>query len=196
LRAAGLETTSFKGERIANRNVAKDRGAAAINVLCATVPAVGRGTQVGNIGRDLYAKLDDDLGRLTDDVERERRELSLSLWHRQNMDWVESLRPGFTSGALDANAAALMLASTRSLYLANGSAGVNFEDVGWAATTDGLCELDVTHWLTRGQAILLLLSDSPGPAELHASGQPLASREGRTLYRVRVPINYIGTPPR
>jgi hypothetical protein len=53
----------------------------------------------------------------------------------------------------------------------------------------------VMHWLTRGQAVLLLLADSPGPASLHAAGKPLAAQEGRTLYRVRVPINYLGVPP-
>jgi hypothetical protein len=197
-RAAGLETTSFNGGQIANRNVAKDRGASAINVLCASVPGLGRGGQVKGLGRDEYLKLDDKLSRMTDNVERERQQIiELSLWARQNMDWVESLRPGLTSGKLDSTSAALMMASTRSLYLGNGAGGtVNFEDVGWAVTNDGLSELDVTHWLTRGQGILLLLSDAPGPAELHVQDRPLPAREGRTLYRVRVPINYVGVPPR
>lgn len=196
-RAAGLELTSFRGERIANRNVAKDGGAAAINVLCVPVPGLSRGGQVAGLGRDEYLKLDAELLKLTDEVERERRELGLTLWHWQNTDWVESLRPGFTSGKLDANAAALMVASTRSLYLGNGAgATASFDDVGWAVTTDGLSELDVTHWLTRGQAILLLLSDAPGPADLHVQDRPLPAREGRTLYRVRVPINYVGVPPK
>lgn len=197
VRLAGLETTSYKGERIAGRNVAKERGAAAINVLCCPLPALKRGAQLTEIGREQNAKLA-ELERVSDEVERERREIvERTLWARQNFDWVESLRPGFTSGALDATSAALVLASTRSLYLPNGtSSSFNFEDVGWAATTDGLSELDVTHWLTRGQAVLLLLSDGPGPASLHAADKPLVAQEGRTLYRVRVPINYSGAPPR
>jgi hypothetical protein len=120
-----------------------------------------------------------------------------TLRHYQLGDWLRPL--GMTvspfGAALPEVDAAALLASTRNLHLHN-SAANKFDTVGRPISTGGLIDQDVTHWLTRGQAVLLLLSDQPGPVTLHIDGDSKKTKEGRCIYRVRIPIQYAGRPPR
>jgi len=125
-----------------------------------------------------------------------KRDMLPTLWQAQNGDWVHALTAVglFSKPTWDRTDAAALLCSTRGLYLHNVSGKRNFSTVGNALTTSGLVDLDVTHWLAgsarRGQGVLLLLSEAPGPAVLQVAGRAVSRRSGRTIYRVRVPIAY------
>jgi hypothetical protein len=121
-----------------------------------------------------------------------------TLWHHQVYDWADAINGtiiGRLPGGMDVNWSAALLASTRNLYL-HTRKEADFDLIGTAITMDGVPNVDITHWLTRGSAVLLLLAERPGPATLHVDGEPKLAREGRTLYRVRVPVTYTGNPPR
>jgi hypothetical protein len=57
-------------------------------------------------------------------------------------------------------------------------------------------ELDITHWLRPGEAVLLLQADEAGPARLLAGGSEVASSGGQVVIRVRIPLNYAGRSAR
>ncbi|MBI5865619.1 MAG: hypothetical protein HZB38_14145 [Planctomycetes bacterium] len=195
-RAAVLENTSFRGAKLRERDVAKDLAAAGLNVLVVRIGPLKTAERMTSIGRTWYRDFDTLYERWIAAGEKPKDEPLLpTLWQEQNTQWLPSIAPtlGVLGGREDANTAALLMASTRSLYLHN--SGGDFDAVGVAVTSEGVTELDVTHWLTRGQAMLLLSSDEPGPAKLNIGDSPRKAREGRTLYRVRVPINYTGAAP-
>ncbi|MCH7872495.1 MAG: hypothetical protein IID33_12415, partial [Planctomycetes bacterium] len=87
---------------------------------------------------------------------------------------------------------AVMLASTRNLHL-----NLNKSLKGMEANigTEGLIDMDVTHWLSKDQGVLILFSDEPGPATLVRDGTEMKSKSGYSVYRVRVPITPQGNPP-
>jgi hypothetical protein len=95
-----------------------------------------------------------------------------------------------TVGAIVATAdqrfqAAVMLASTRNLYL---HLNKNLKGMEAFIGTEGLTDMDVTHWISRNQGVLILFSDDPGPATLFRNGSEMKSKSGYSVYRVRVPI--------
>lgn len=85
---------------------------------------------------------------------------------------------------------------TRALFQPTRKGEFKAFDTSLAINFEGLVNRDVTHWLARGHAVLLLLSPTPAPAVLHRDGQPLPAQGGYTIYRVRVPLHYTGAPQR
>lgn len=191
LRAATLTTRSDRGELLD-----KPVMPPAVNVLAVSVPALRPGENATELGKAEYLRFDEDYARWNASGASPRNEPPLaSLWRWQNQSWVPSLAPqiGWQAG-VPAPVAAMMLCSTRDLYLAS-PAGGDFEQFGTPISTAGLVDVDVTHWLTRGQAVLLLPSETPAPVGLARGQRPMQPQAGRALYRVRIPIRYTGQPP-
>lgn len=171
-----------------------------VNVLVARVPALKPGEKVSRIGREEYERFDAAMSRwLAAERRAEDEPLLPTLWHAQNRDWAQSLSHVLllTGAPLPSNWAALLLASTRDLYQHNLASSNDLDEPGTPLSTEGLPDLDVTHWLTRGEGVLLLIGEHAGPALPILDGQPYNPRRARgvTLYRVRVPIEYTGRPP-
>jgi hypothetical protein len=187
-RVAGL-THSFQDRYYDSKTVPP-----AVNVLAVEIPAMRPGEKVSQLGAKEYAEYDPRRARwhLQGGKQDKNQPMLRTLRHRQLEEWITSSGP--LGGALDPGAAALLL-STRNLYLHN-SRVTEFDSIGRPVSTAGLVDHDVTHWLTRGQAVLLLLSDEPGPATACLNGGPKESKEGYSVYRVRIPIQYAGQPPR
>lgn len=162
----------------------------AMNVLAVRIPPVSAGAQTRELGRSVYEQLDRELrawrGRPAD-----RPDLP-TLWHEQQTWAGGGFLPGLRRGRQEP-VWAVWLASTRNLHLP--TAGTRFDEPAPATATDGLPEFDITHWLVRGQAVLLTWTERPGPPTLHRDGRPLPASAGLTIYRVRLPIRYQGLPP-
>lgn len=166
----------------------------AYNILVVPVPAIERGSQARALGARVYSRVaraetawrgqkDRKLAeRFTND-----RDLP-TLWN-MHRDWAG--RGWFEVGAGDP-IRALLLASTRRYYLNNSRD--DFNSVGEALSTHGLPEMDVTHWLVRGQALLIVWTQAGGPIPLVRDGEALPA-DGLGVYRVRVPLRYTGAPP-
>jgi hypothetical protein len=175
--------------------------APAVNVLALAIPPLAPGQRVDRLGTHADAPYNDYGKYDRDHSNWERRPqpdptkepMLPTLRHRQLEEWVNSFGTMRLSKPSELCDAAALLASTRNLHLHNDDLQ-KFDTVGRPLSTMGLTDEDVTHWLTRGQAVLLLLSDEPGPAQLHLNGRPKESKEGRSLYRVRIPIRYAGRP--
>ena len=194
-RIAGLNKRNDRAE-MQNKVWGSDRVPPAFNVLALKLDGIKAGDRLGNLGSSVvYVNFD---ARYTRWANEEKPNPTEEPWlptlrMLQVEDWSSSF--GMVGGGLDGTDAAALKASTRNLFLHN-KATTNFQTVGQPLNTDGLFEHDITHWLTRGQAVLLLISDQPGPADLYIDGDPEEADEGRTLYRVRIPIQYVGNPPR
>jgi len=177
----------------------------AANVLVIQVPGLRPGEKVsgaGGLGRPEYGRYEREYPAWSSKPNPAKRDEPMlpTLWSVQNEQWIAAFSlMGAMARGVDQSWDAAALASTRNLYLHNGG-GQDFTAVGTPITTDGLADLDVTHWLAggprQGQAVLLLIADDPGPAVLQAAGKPISRRSGRTLYRVRIPLTYAGLPPR
>lgn len=173
-----------------------DRVPPALNVLAVRLAPMKAGERLEQVGRNReYARFDDAFARWSavEQPDPKSEPWLPNLHGRLEDEWSE--RFGLLGGGLDSTDAAALRASMRNLYLHTRTPD-DFVSVGRPISTDGLLDHDVTHWLTRGQAVLLLLSDRPGPVKLQVDGEPKETKEGRTLYRVRVPLQYIGMPPR
>ncbi|MBN2446655.1 MAG: hypothetical protein JXO22_08015 [Phycisphaerae bacterium] len=120
------------------------------------------------------------------ELDPKKRPDLVTLWDAQRVWRPFAGSPRFREAGL--------LASTRDLFLHN--SGTDMDKAGRPVTIDGLVDRDITHWLADGQAVLLLFADEPGPATLYRDGRPVQARSGKTLYRVRIPLRYVGTPPR
>ena len=178
----------------------------AVNVLAVRVPPLKQGEKIDSLGQrgtearfNEYGKYESDRTRWEAQIDPDpMQEPMLPTLHRRQIgEWAAAF--GFTGtvfgDTLATPDAAGMLASTRDLYLHNSST-TKFETVGRPVTTRGMVDLDVTHWLTRGQAVLLLIAHEPGPAELHMDEQARPNAAGYSYYRIRVPIKYVQSPPR
>lgn len=119
----------------------------------------------------------------------------VTLWQLQQYWANNALAPPGTDEFAVRGARSLLLASTLRWYQPNADPK-DLDTVGNLLTSDGMPHLDVTHWLVRGQALLLAWADAPGPAALVRDGRPVRSRSGLTLYRVRIPIRFSGDAPR
>lgn len=168
----------------------------ALNVLAVELPTISPRETVRGLGARAYERFDEQRLRWQQRGAQPRQEPVLeTLWHMQTRRWINGVAglirlPG---GPLDRTWAASLLASTRDLYL-HTRADRNFASVGVPITTAGLPPLDVTHWLSRDTAVLLLLCDAPAPIPLMVDGEPRQPSAGRTLYRVRVPVEYTAAP--
>ena len=167
----------------------------AINVLAVRLPPIKAGQQIRQLGAQEYADYEKAWNgprgwntRQNPDLSKEPDDL-ITLWHRQQL-WAADVSPalGISRSGFDETAVAAFLAATRNFYLHN--SGRKFDSCGTPLTTNGLVDRDISHWLLREQAVLLLMADDPGPAVLHGDGKPMNSKRGRSLYRVRVPIRY------
>jgi len=175
---------------------------AGLNVLSVWIPALKPGEKASGLGQADYEAVQAARERA---LRRERpgRLPDLLTLYDEQQAWVEA-ETRAPQRALSPAARAALLASTRSLYLHCREVRDTFDDSsGRPVLTDGLMNCDVTTWLVRdrlggsgrGQAILLLLADDPGPATLYADGRPLKPSGGLSLYRVRVPLSLLGQPP-
>jgi hypothetical protein len=178
--------TSQTGSRLPKLKKLKDVPAAA-DVLVVEIPPLDpNGSQVSNLGAKHYADVDQALTRWQaqrDDNPLNQPELR-TLFDVQS-SWIGNL---VSPSLADPTLLAALLLSTRSLYL-NCSAD-DFQSVLSRLNAEGLLDRDITHWLLRGQAVLLLAATDGGPAHLCADGKPLKTKSGFTLYRVRCPIAY------
>lgn len=194
-RAAGL-TTSLRRGSLFQKN---EQIPPAANVLAVAIPQLKTTQKAQGLGAKVYQDLALAHGKwasaTTPDPNYEP-ELP-TLWALQNGDWASSLRVGakLTGMGIDPAVAALGLLSTRNLYQSNGYSGqsnYSFSAVdAMRISSEGLMSLDITHWLERGQAVLMLFSDQPGSAALDVGGKAKAASEGRTIYRVRMPVSYV-----
>jgi hypothetical protein len=177
---------------------------AAMHVLATYVPPLkaGERTRAGFAQRE-YDELALAIARWQaqkndpspDETSPERPDLT-TLWHLQQY-WAGGVRglPSWIPDArIDRRSAALLLASTASLYYPSGSLD-SMDTVGQLITLDGLADIDVMQSLIRGQALLLAWTEAAGPVALMRDGSPVRSRVGYTLYRVRLPIQLTGEPP-
>jgi hypothetical protein len=181
----------------------------ALNVIALSVPALKPGENVNGLGQKDYAEM--QAARESWRAARKPRfdnRPDLETLYEVQQAWA-----GVRSRALlrdwDQTAREAMLASTRNFYLHIGENNDKFEQTnGRPITTDGLMDVDVCHWLMQGrlkgsgdrpdvlagQGVLLLFSDQPGPAELQRDHRSVKSTGGKCLYRVRVPLQFVGTP--
>lgn len=172
----------------------------AMNVLAVQIGAIAAGQRTAGIGERQYTALpnaqrewDDTVGKREDKRWHTRPDLP-TLWGEQ-LAWAgrstwEMLGFGSTSFLKS-----LLMASTRDVFLNNANRD-DLDSVASTVTTEGLPDLDITSWLTRGEAVLLLWANDPGPARLYYDGEPLRTASGFSFYRVRIPIDYTGSPPR
>lgn len=169
----------------------------AVQVLAVPLGAMKPGDRLARPGQLMYAETDLLRQRFLAGAADARSEPMLpTLWSLQNGDWIGSLT-NITGGRLDRTAAAALLASTTNLYLPNRIGDPDFEKFGAAVSVEGLMDLDITHWLVRGQAVVLLSVAGAPPLPLTVDGAPLAKSRlhGRSFYRIRVPLEYVGRPP-
>lgn len=170
-------------------------------VLAVDVPALAPGTRITQLGRERYAELDRDYQRWSAFPQPNpvRMPEPPTLWDYQLDRWLQAVAPPTMARVViarfDPDIASALLLSTANLYLHNAPGSGSFDTVGSRIRTDGLLDRDICKWLMRNQAVLLAWSPTPGPARLHRDGRPLAGRSGLTLYRVRIPLEYVGQPP-
>jgi hypothetical protein len=163
----------------------------AVSVLAVRIPPIKTGEQLTRLGADEYAACDE---RLTTWLHRPPRERTrstlpdLPTLHAAQLEW------GGWALARGTAPSAVFLASTRNYFLHNATAD-DYKSVARPLRTEGVPNLDISHWLLPGQALLLAWSDEPGPATLHYGGSPMPAWGGLTIYRVRLALSYEGVPP-
>lgn len=176
-----------------------------VNVLAVGLPQLPPNQRIAKLGEAEYANLDQREARWESSVDpadararpdpRARPEPD-SLWDKQVRSWAPVAAASFLGlEAIEQDVAAALLLSTRNLYQHNAPNSDDFTAVGTPFGAHGLVDRDITHWLMRGQAVLLLWAREPAPAGLLRDGRPLRTYGGLTLYRVRVPIAYVDSPP-
>ncbi len=184
-----------------------------LNILAVPIGGLPTGRQVTNLGQAEYAAVAQARRRWETISDRKLHTWpDLATLRDAQEAWVGAARGRSALDGVDEIDRAALLASTRNSYL--NCTAQNREDFNTCTphriTTDGLMNLDVTHWLMQGrvksgsatsadpllgQAVLLLLADDAGPVRLWRKGRPMTAVGGRTLYRVRVPLSYRGEPP-
>ncbi len=185
MRTAGL-TTPVRSDR-RYRDVV-GQVPPALNVLAVSIPALNPGERASDLGAAAYAEYDKAATNWKRGAaEPERRPELPTLWEAQ-LAWAQ---PSFLR--TDTTHLAAWLASTRDLYLPNSSYAPTFDNVGVEISLEGLVDLDITHWLSRDHAVLLLWSEEPGPGAMLVDGEPARMTAGNALYRVRVPVTYQGS---
>ncbi len=192
-RVGGLTKRTDRGKYWGVTSVAP-----AVQVLAVPLGAMGRGAKITQPGRAMYASFESEFQRWSaNSPDSAKTEPMLpTLWTLQTGGWINSLT-SITGGPLDRSAAAAMLASTVNLYLPNRESDHDFERFGTPVSTEALGDLDITHWLTNGQAVVLLSADGPPPLPVMVDGKPLSKSRlhGRSFYRIRMPLEYVGRPP-
>ncbi len=168
------------------------------NVLVASVGSIEAKSRVTEIASAAYRALDGDLDRWRRNATPKRSDRpdirNLLLEHQA---WQSAFGATATRSVLG-----VLLASTRNYFLHRRSAVVT--DAWIPLSTEGIPDLDCTHWLISGRsrdgglagtAVLIAWTDAPGPAVLSVNNDPRPAYAGETVYRVRIPIEYVGSPP-
>lgn len=169
----------------------------AMNIIAFNLGTLKDGGRANGLGQELYATLARRWAEWAAPQSKPKRSGMPDL----PTLWAQQLRWRSSGDVLDA----VLLASTRDYYL-NSSDNYQRAVTLGTPTLDGLPPLDVSHWLTGGTvvertlypgtALLVGISNRPGPAVLHLDGRPRPAFSGTTVYRVRVPVAYTGAPPR
>lgn len=173
----------------------------AMNVLAAELSQMKPGEQ-GGFARALshYQQIEVELAQWSAQPAQRRRETirpDLATLRDLQQYWVRNwsrLPVRFDEDAYDARVGYTMLESTRNLFLSN-SDPRDMDSVGQLISSESLPNIDASHELVRGQALLLLVCDEPGPPPLRRGERVLRSSRGWTLYRIRIPIQLVGEPP-
>lgn len=188
---AGMPSGLTDGVRRGKKYRGYNEIAAGANVLAVPTGPLKQAERTGSIASKLYsdfAAVHDKWAQAENPDPNHEPQLP-TLWSLQNTLWRRGLSSVAMSRA-DLTRNALAMASTRALYLATDNDDFN-DSRGWRFSVDNLMQLDVTHWMTRGQAVLLLFSDEPGPAALQVDGVAKSASEGMSLVRVRIPVTYV-----
>ncbi len=171
----------------------------AANILVVRIPAIPAGQQIRGLGVSDYERVDTEWVAWARRPKRKRSEMYQgerdlrTLWAEQQT-WADNSVFAALRGNLPAALPAVLLCSTRNYHLPNRTD--DFDSATAGPRSDGVPNCDISHWLVRGQAVLLAWSETPGPARLHRNGRPLEPLAGLTVYRVRLPLTYEGAPPR
>ncbi len=168
----------------------------AVNILALNLPGIDTGQRAINIGTAQYQRIRREQDQWRARKGKRRDMPDLSTLHDMQHEWAGlTLRPTIFR-ALSPDIRALLLASTRNFFLHCTTS--DYDSAAREITTDGLPEMDITHWLLggsqTGQAVLLCWAHQPGPATLMRGDVPLTASDGLTLLRVRLPIEYTGRP--
>lgn len=165
----------------------------AANIVVLELPAMESRSRSSDLGARAYAELDVRLGRWAAQKAPPRTgKPDLLTLYAQQRAWRASGSP----------VAGVLLASTRNYHL-HTQAWLS-DQVDAPLTTAGLFDLEISHWLVSGRtddgrlaggAILFAWGRGGGPARLEVNGAPRESDRGITIYRVQVPLEYIGEPP-
>jgi len=167
----------------------------AMNILVVRVPPLAAGAAARELGTPEYRALDQQLSiwaRRGGTLRRSERPDLNNLWRLQQ-SWTKDNLFSSLQRSVSGPVSAWLLASTRNYYLHNANGDLNA--IGPPLSFDNLPDVDVSHWLLRGQAVLLAWSARPAPPRLHRDGQPLEVSRGLTIYRVLLPLRYEGLPP-
>lgn len=181
LKAAGLIRS--------HRPEFQDKVPPAANVLVVPLGPLEAGDELrGNIGEQFYQDMlvAQRNSQVRDPNEPQNWRDLETLRHVQLGDWRNA---GWTPAM-----SALAQVSFHELDLPGGRQFIDFDQAAQRLSIAGLVDYDISHWLVRGQAIILLVVDQPGPAVLHRNGEAWPGSQGETLYRVRVPLEYVGRP--
>lgn len=175
LKAAGLTET--------HRSVFRPNGVPpAANVLVVPLRELDAGDELrGNVGADFYRLLDSARER---SMRNEDEKAWVDLETLRQIQYVSWRRVGWS----DAQRAMANL-SFHHMELPGGRF-TDFDSAAARRSTKGLVDYDISHWLVRGQAVILLAVNDPGPAVLYRDGVPRQA-SGQTLYRIRVPLEYV-----
>jgi hypothetical protein len=170
------------------------RDAAAIaadNVLAVYIGGIKGGARYADpLGKLEYDGLRIAMNRWRTGAANPKEQPDLPTLRDRHLDtWMGKLTSIAFHTAADDFRASVMLASTRNLYL---HLTREQKSLGRRIDATGMVDRDVSHWLTRDQAVLILFSDQPGPAQLQRQGKPIETSSGMSVWRVRVPISLVG----
>ncbi|MCG3125465.1 MAG: hypothetical protein CHACPFDD_00288 [Phycisphaerae bacterium] len=166
-------------------NYRGDPAISAMNVLVAGVGPLKPGERTAAaIGAREYAQFERDYAAWQADPKPESEPFLPTLRRRQ-LEWVRQFATVVPSATADPRFGGVLLASTRSLYLHMDEA---IRRMGIELSSDGMNDIDISHWLTRNEAALIAFTESPGPARLLRNGAPRPTDRGYTVYRVRIPV--------
>ena len=192
LKAAGL-TSSHRPEF-------DGKAPPAANVLVVPLGEIKAGDELrNNIGRSFYQAMQNDMlasqQRNPNDRDPEDRKRWRDLQTLRDVQRNYWRSPGWTPAT-----SALAELSFHDLDLPGGQNFYDFNVAGPRLSIEGLVDYDISHWLIQGQAVILLVVEEPGPAVLYrqstpqSEAKPWPANQGETLYRIRVPLDYVGNP--
>lgn len=172
----------------------KPNAVPASNILIVPIGSLKPTDRIAGFARALNQKLDNDISVWRAGAAESDKAPDLPTLRAAQLDWSHARDVVFSNPTDEESA---LLASTRGYYV---HMKESLESVSLPLDGDGMVDCDVSDWLlsdqvSAGQAVLLAFSPTPGPARLTVDGAPVRMHAGMTLYRVRMPVVLIGTPP-